>query len=455
MVNYEEQVKELEKQLVIKDIIITKQAEQIKLLEQHVLHLDNKLRKYINENTPSSKKPEWDKHKSPDRINKEPKPIGKPKDSNGGTRATPDISDEVLVTLDTHEKYLGEPINFIERIVGDIPAPSKIKWVKFILAQYIDPATGNTITATHPECPKEGSFGPNLRALITLLREKARLSETQTIELLNSLYGVDISLAPGTLEAELNRAGKILSPHYNAIREAIDNAPVKHSDETGQSMNGKNWCVYGFSTLHYTYFFANEKKRAEHIKSRLNMDYNKILVCDGHSIYEWCPIKQRCWSHPIRKEAWLLDEKQTNERKFLHEAISGTFALSKQLLVKKPPGAGQIWNVLSLKNRLLKAIQYKWEDEKCKKVANYMKNGWDSWFTFMLVPNVEPTNNLNERDIRKHVMKRKITGAFRSEKSLDTHCILLSVIETWRKNNKNVYDELRNAITQHNSAISW
>ena len=58
-----------------------------------------------------------------------------------------------------------------------------------------------------------------------------------------------------------------------------------------------------------------------------------------------------------------------------------------------------------------------------------MKNGWDSWFTFMFVLDVEPTNNLNENDIRKHVMKRKISGTFRSEEGLGNHCIILSLFD--------------------------
>jgi len=47
-------------------------------------------------------------------------------------------------------------------------------------------------------------FGPNLRALIALLRERARLSEEQAIEFLEALHG--ISTSQPTIEAELKRA---------------------------------------------------------------------------------------------------------------------------------------------------------------------------------------------------------------------------------------------------------
>jgi len=84
-----------------------------------------------------------------------------------------------------------------------------------------------------------------------------------------------------------------------------------------------------------------------------------------------------------------------------------------------------------------------------------MENGFDDWFTFMLVPGVEPTNNLNGRHIRKHVMKRKVSGAFRSERGLKNHCIILSVIETWRKKGMNVYETLIERMKLNNSEIKW
>jgi len=448
-----EQIDSQDKIINQQEAVIRKQDEKIKLLEQHILHLDNKLRKYVNENTPSSKKPDWDSTKSPDRINKEKKPLGKPKDSNGATRPTPKIEEEEMVRLYEYENYLGEPIDYAQRIVCEIPQLPKIKWKLFYLALYKDPATGVIITATHPECPKEGGFGPNLKTQIAILRESLNISEEKTIQFLESLYRAP--LTAGTVESELDRVANILTPLYNTILEKIDDAYVKYSDETGQSVNGNNWCLYCFSTSEESYFFAEEKKKAEHIKNRLDLDLNKVLGCDGHSIYSWCPVKQRCWSHLTRKEKWLIDEKQTYERKFLHESVSGTFKLSGDILGKGPPGHHHLWDVLLLRNRLWQAVNYKWSDEKCQKVANYIRNGWDSWFTFMFVAGVEPTNNIDERAIRKHVMKRKNSGAFRSKKGLDNHCIILSVLETWRKNGGNEYDELNNVIRLYNSAISW
>ena len=427
--------------------------EENRLLKRHIAYLESVIRQYINENTPSSQIPPHKKAAPKEDAAKPKKPLGKPRGSAGGTRVPPNIDHEKVVRLDQYESYLGEPIGYVERTVVDLPTLTKAQWTRYLLAQYTDPVTGQIITATDERCPKQGCIGPHLRSLITLLREQCNLSEGKTAGLLQSIFGFDVSAA--TIEATLASTARLFQPSYNALAQTISTATIKHSDETSQSVNGKQWCCYTFSTQQHTYYFTEPSKRAQHIKDRLIDNGNNVLVCDGHSIYTWYSIKQRCWSHAIRKDRWLLNDKETDERLFLHEGVSGIFERAKNLLKREPPGAHLLEEVLMLRNRMTKIINYAWKDPECEKVANYMKNGWDSWFTFMFVPGVEPTNNLNERDIRKHVMKRKISGCFRTEQGLNDHCILLSMIETWRKNDLDVYQELTNAIKQNNVYSPW
>jgi hypothetical protein len=49
------------------------------------------------------------------------------------------------------------------------------------------------------------------------------------------------------------------------------------------------------------------------------------------------------------------------------------------------------------------------------KPVEYIRNGLGNWFTCLLYPGMEPTNNLAEQAIREHVVIRKIIGTFRSE----------------------------------------
>ena len=47
------------------------------------------------------------------------------------------------------------------------------------------------------------------------------------------------------------------------------------------------------------------------------------------------------------------------------------------------------------------------------KPVEYIRNGLGSWFTCLLYPGMEQTNNLADQAIREHVVIRKIIGTFR------------------------------------------
>ena len=427
--------------------------EEIRLMKKTIEMLQNVIHQYNNPNTPSSKLPDY-KKEIPKKKNNQSKPKGKPVGSNGGTRELPEPDEEKVVRLsEKEEHYYGEPIKYISKVVCEIPNVTPVKWTKYHLAQYVDPISKVIITAADPSCPTEGIFGPNLRSIVVLLRERFNLSEEQTIEFLEGLHNLS-GVAPATIEAEIRRTASILKPNYDAIGSDTADAPIKHSDETTQSLNGKRWTLYALSTETSAYYFAQEKKRAEHIKQRLRDPINNVLVCDGHAIYDWYHTVQRCWSHATRKVDYLLKQGETEERLGLNDAICGSFHRAKEYLKKGPPGPEQIWNVLRLKNRMDHYFDYGWKEKECQKAIQYMINGLEKWFTFMFVPGVPPTNNMNERDIRKHVMKRKISGTFRSEEGLHNHCIVLSILQTWRKQNKNVFRSLTEQIRLHNSRMN-
>ena len=57
-----------------------------------------------------------------------------------------------------------------------------------------------------------------------------------------------------------------------------------------------------------------------------------------------------------------------------------------------------------------------YESSEVRRFAVKIKNGIDHWFTFLVVPGVEPTNNRAERALREHVVQRRIMSYFRNGK---------------------------------------
>ena len=81
--------------------------------------------------------------------------------------------------------------------------------------------------------------------------------------------------------------------------------------------------------------------------------------------------------------------------------------------------------------------------KKLKTARTKIENGFEYWFTCIIHPEVEPTNNRAERILREQVVIRKITGTLRNEKGTIANEVMMSLITTWKQQNKNPFLELR------------
>ena len=65
----------------------------------------------------------------------------------------------------------------------------------------------------------------------------------------------------------------------------------------------------------------------------------------------------------------------------------------------------------------------------------------DQWFTFVENKGIDSTNNAAERGLRPSVVMRKITGGNRAPKGARNHEVIMSVMGTWNKQDKDFFDE--------------
>lgn len=74
-----------------------------------------------------------------------------------------------------------------------------------------------------------------------------------------------------------------------------------------------------------------------------------------------------------------------------------------------------------------------------RKLAAKIQNGMDNWFTCILHPELPIDNNETERSLRPFVVIRKIIGCLRSELGKRNYEVMLSLISTWQKQQKNPF----------------
>jgi transposase len=95
----------------------------------------------------------------------------------------------------------------------------------------------------------------------------------------------------------------------------------------------------------------------------------------------------------------------------------------------------------------------RYKSSRVGKFVEKMRRRYPSWFTFVTVPEVEPTNNRTERALRELVVHRKIMGTLRNQKGVRIY-ETLPLIATWRQRGLNLQEALSNALTEAWQRIS-
>jgi len=147
-------------------------------------------------------------------------------------------------------------------------------------------------------------------------------------------------------------------------------------------------------------------------------DINGAGVVDGWRAYNIIPVLQRCWAHLIRDVDAFIEQPGGKE---LSEAIYEKCKALKEFIGKDPPTSmeerkqqKEVWDM-----EMAELVEQFSKSEELKKPVTYIRNGLGNWYTCLLYPGMEPTNNLSEQVIREHVLMRKIIGTFRSEEGAE------------------------------------
>jgi transposase-like protein len=271
-------------------------------------------------------------------------------------------------------------------------------------------------------------------AQTTLLKYADRLPHRKIQDALNRHYNLDISAA--TILDLTRRAADALANQYDTILDKIRNAPILYVDETGIHVQGKKHWIWTFTTPSETFFVIRKSRGTKVLIEVLTRRFKGIIVCDGLRSYARFTNRiQRCWAHLLRESEDMA--KNFEEAVPLHEALKELYEmLTKDLEHDPPPEVREtLWRLGQDALRHWTIKDY--TAEKVKKFIGKINNGFDYWFTFVINPGVEPTNNRAERALRPHVVLRKIMGTLRNDKGTSIHERIMTALATWGQNGLN------------------
>jgi transposase len=399
------------------------------LLKARVNELEARLAQYENAHTPPSLRQGKNRKKDRDEKNK-----GKPGQKmghKGVTRpyVTPDR--QIEVTMDRCPDCgakLGSPFLIDSKIVEEIPEPQPTVVTEYKISHYRCPCCGKEAAAKDPTCPHEGKFGNNVIALATLLKYEDRLPHRKIHDAMMRSYRLKIS--PATILDLTRRAADAVQSEYDVILSKIRDASVLYADETGIRVQGEKYWIWTFSTPSETFFVIRKSRGMKVLMEVLTRKFKGIIVCDGWKPYaRFTKRLQRCWAHLLRESKDIAEKFE--EAVPLHNALKELYEILTKALESDPPPEVRktLWQLA--REALRHWITKEYSIEKVRKFIGKINNGFDYWFTFVINPGVEPTNNRAERALRPHVVLRKILGTLRNDKGISIHERIMTTLATW------------------------
>ena len=271
-----------------------------------------------------------------------------------------------------------------------------------------------------------------------------RLPFEKICQQMESQFG--LPMTPASALDITRRVSEYLRPEYEAIMERVRRTKVVNVDETSEKVDGKNHWLWVFTTEADTFFAIRQSRGKKVLDEVLGKDFEGYLGCDGWKSYSNFTDKlQRCWAHLLREAEWLAEH--CEEAKPLYLALKRLYADLVDSLVGDPPLSQRKKLQAAAKRRLQYWLEKDYESKEAKRFIEKVHNGFDHWFTFVIVPGLEPTNNRAERALKEPVVQRKIIGTFRNGKGIRIYEAMMTLLATWKQQGLNPYQAMAESLT--------
>ncbi|KGP62141.1 hypothetical protein EP47_08460 [Legionella norrlandica] len=286
-------------------------------------------------------------------------------------------------------------------------------------------------------------FGARAQAMVSLLTSKYRLSKRLVHAWFSDVYQMPICL--GSVSNIEYTVSQSLEQTHEEIKTQVQSSVAIHLDETGHKECHQNGWAWIMSTQEATYFKL-ERSRGRKIAKGLIGDFrNHIYVTDRYSAYDFLPDKNRqvCWAH-LKRDFQKISERPGVPGKIgtkLLKAYEHLFKFwkteydSNTLWFKKPRK-----RLRYFKAKMLRHLR---EGSRCTHKATVrtctnILESVDSLWNFFEIPNVPPTNNHAERQLRPLVISKKLTFGTQSGRGSRFIERIFSVVATCKQQQKDV-----------------
>lgn len=299
---------------------------------------------------------------------------------------------------------------------------------------------------TVPGLLPRGEYGLEIVVLVAFLVYVVRVSLDQACGLLRFFCGLPIEKSQA--DALLNQLARHWQADFDALSELIALAAVVYLDETSWKINAEGCSLWALqSPLHTVLKFGCRKDDATLDKLLPPDVFAGIAVSDDAAVYRGRFAQaQKCWAHLLRKaiQLTLLYPEKRHYQTFLDDLLAVYREAKRAQQDGRLSAAGRERQVERLETRIWDVAaphQKIWESPSTpdeRDFANLVQELFrlvavGELFTFVRHPEVEPTNNVSERELRGPALCRKTGRTNKTPRGAHRQSVISSVLRSLQK----------------------
>lgn len=334
------------------------------------------------------------------------------------------------------------------RQVVDLP-PLRLATTEHVAEGRRCGACGQVTQAAFPtEARGPVRYGPRLRGFLVYLHAYQLLPVARIQELVSDLF--PCSLSVGTVASAVADGDRALAGTEMAIREALQQVPVAHFDETGLRVTGTQQWVHVASTDRLTHYHVHPRRGAAGMEAAgVLPGFTGVAVHDGlhgyrtfacgHALRNVHHLRELTFIAEQYHQAWAADGKALLQE--LHAAVTTAGATGQDHLAPmRVRQAHQRYRALARAGLAANPPQPKApgapgppKRSPGGKLAERLGRYETEALGFLQDFRVPFDNNQAERDLRMVKVRQKISGGFRTTLGAAQFARLRGYISTARK----------------------
>ena len=302
------------------------------------------------------------------------------------------------------------------------------------------------------EALPKASIGHRVVALTAWLHYGLGNTLSQIIEVFN--YHLRFKLTAGGLVQMWYRIQEILFKWYEQIGEEAKKSAYLHADESGWRVNGKTHWLWCFTNKTLTYYLIDRCRGSPVLFQFFGEVFNGCLITDFWRAYDMIRTESRqyCLAHLMREIHDVDKRNDSVDWRAFSKKLRRLLGDALRLLVKRAELSDTEYKRKTqlIEERLqIMLFGHGYEDADVKRIADRLCRSMEGLFTFLTKPEVDPTNNHAEREIRPAVVIRKNSLGNRSEKGANCQAVLMSIYRTLKLRGLNPIDTVVDALRKY------